>query len=351
MVPTATACTPSMASLATLVQEQLGLANTFRCRVKWVHVESMGPTTKAFLSLGTFGMVVLDVTVPERPVVLAELLEGQGGMALKHFCIDKRIVYTACGKSGLRIFTNIDTNIDEIGALVHARCGAKCVSVQGDIALVTFGRSGVRVLDIANPSSPVELGGFKDDLHEARFVLLRDGWGFVSFGHAGLRILDVTNASLPTEISAFAHGTFDARHMALAGPLLFVAFSYGGLKVLDVSNPSCPLEVGAVAFPSYAAQCVQVLDDCVYVALGAGGLRILRFDPAQGTTFRVLGTYVRADVDVTSVHVTSDRLAFLCLRQGRLEILDVRNPAEVDVVSVFTPDVRRLMCQQHCAVM
>ncbi|KAH9139261.1 hypothetical protein AeRB84_016461 [Aphanomyces euteiches] len=335
--------------LTKLTADQLGFTDSLRCRVKWVHVECLGATTKAFLSLGMYGMVVLDVTTPECPSVLAELIEGQGGMALKHFFINKRIVYTACGKSGLRIFTNIDTNIDEIGALMHSRYGAKCVAVQGDIALVTFGLAGVRVLDVANPSSPVELGGFKDDTHEARFVLLRDGWGFVSFGHSGIRILDVTNGSLPCEISSFSHGSFDARHMALAGPFLFVAFSYGGLKVLDVTNPFTPEEIGAVSFPSYAANCVQVLEDIVYVALGNGGLRILRFH-APRRQFEPLGSYVDAEADITSVHVTDDRLAFACLRQGELKILDVRNPINVREIGAYRPDVRRLLCQ-HCAVM
>ncbi|RHY14195.1 hypothetical protein DYB25_007408 [Aphanomyces astaci] len=349
MADAATVVTTTLSSLMAKVQQHLGLSSAFRCRVKWAHAEALGATTKAYLSLGAYGMVVLDITTPEHPHVVAEFLEGQ--VTLKHFTIERHIVYTACGKSGLRIFTNIDAAIDEIGALVHPRCGAKSVAVQGDIALVTFGRSGVRVLDVANPSSPVELGGFKaDSLHDPRFVLLRDGWGYVSFGPGGVRILDVTNASLPCEISSYTHGTFDARHMALHGSFLFVAFSYGGLKVLDVSNPFSPVEVGSHSFPSSAAaNCVHVQGQHVYVALGPGGLCVLRFRPLEG--FEWLGAYAQEGADITSVHVTSDWLALVCTRQGNLNILDVRRPDHITVVSTFTPDIRRLVCQRSCTTM
>ncbi|OQS06934.1 hypothetical protein THRCLA_01049 [Thraustotheca clavata] len=320
-----------------------------KCRVKWVHVETMGTICKAFVSLGQMGLVVLDVTLPEKPQVLAELFDGHGGMALKHFCMDKCIVYTACGKSGLRIFTNIDTSIDEIGALVHARYGAKCVAVQGDIALVTFGRAGVRTLDVANPTSPVELGGFKDDMNEARFVLLADGWGYVSFGHAGIRILDVTNAAMPIEIAAFAHGNFDARHMALSDHYLFVAFSYGGLKVLDVSNPCTPELVGSYNFPSYAAENLFIRDRHIYIAVGKGGLRVLEFTPSL--ELRLVGSYVAVDADVSSLYVTIDRIAYLCTRNAGLLILDVRDPHAITRIGQYIPQLHQsLFCTNSCQV-
>ncbi|OQR86969.1 hypothetical protein ACHHYP_09688 [Achlya hypogyna] len=333
--------------------EAIRLPVVKKSRVKWVRVETMGATSKAFLSLGQMGMVVLDVSIPETPCVIAELFEGHGGMALKHFSMEKRIVYTACGKSGLRIFTNIDTNIDEIGALVHARYGAKCVAVQGDIALVTFGRAGVRALDVANPTSPVELGGFKVDDHEARFVLLSDGWGFVSFGHAGIRILDVTNAAEPVEIAAVTHEAFDARHMALAGSLLFVAFSYGGLVVLDVSNPFAPARRGACTFSSYAVEHVCVRDGLAYVAVGPGGLRIMAIDATKSPLeLRVVGSYVAADTDVTSLFVTTDRVAYLCTRNAGLVILDVRQPDAVTRLGSYSPPqlARHMLCTHPCPV-
>ncbi|KDO24200.1 hypothetical protein SPRG_10629 [Saprolegnia parasitica CBS 223.65] len=354
MEPSARAELKSACALMSQWPEALKLPVLKTSRVKWARVEAMGGITKAFISLGQMGMFVLDVTVPEQPLVLAELFDGHGGMALKHFSMAKCIVYTACGKAGLRIFTNIDTNIDEIGALVHARYAAKCVAVQGDIALVTFGRAGVRTLDVANPSSPVELGGFKVDDHEARFVLLSDGWGYVSFGHAGVRVLDVTNAAEPAEIAALTHAAFDARHMALAGSLLFVAFSYGGLQVLNVANPCAPELLCSHTFPAYAAEHVVVRDSFVYVAIGAGGLRILRVHTRRTNEVELclVGSYVAADVDVTSLDVTLDCIAFLCTRKAGLVILDVRDPGAITRIGHFSPPQFRhqSLCAYPCPV-
>jgi hypothetical protein len=89
---------------------------------------------------------------------------------------------------------------------------ARDVEVVGDVAYVADYSSGLRVIDVSNPESPVELGA-----------------------------LDTPGAS----------------QLEVVGDLAYVIYATSGLHVIDVSNPAFPLELGALDTPGYARGAVR----------------------------------------------------------------------------------------------
>ncbi|MBW2386763.1 MAG: hypothetical protein JRG92_24295, partial [Deltaproteobacteria bacterium] len=149
------------------------------------------------------------------------------------------------------------------------------VEVVGGLAYVAGG-SGLRVIDVSNPTLPVEVGAL-DTPGNARGVDVVGDLAYVadsSFGGGGLRVIDVSNPMLPVEIGALdtPGGGMDVE---VVGEFAYLAANSAGLRVIDVSNPTLPVEVGALVDTAGAAQAVravQVVGDLAYVVDGSFGL-------------------------------------------------------------------------------
>jgi hypothetical protein len=118
------------------------------------------------------------------------------------------------------------------------------VSVIGSYAYVAAGKDGgLRVVDISDPLSPVEIG-FYDTPDFANGVVATADYVYVADGYSGLRVVDVSTPSEPIEV-----GFFDtpgvALRVAVTKEYAYVADSTAGLRVIDIRNPSSPIEVAS----------------------------------------------------------------------------------------------------------
>jgi hypothetical protein len=92
---------------------------------------------------------------------------------------------------------------------------------------------------------------------------------------SGLRAIDVSDPSDPVELGALdTPGT--ASELELVGELAIVAAAGAGVRVIDVSDPSDPVEIGALAT---AAADVAVAGGLVHVAANDRTVRIVDLGP------------------------------------------------------------------------
>ncbi len=213
------------------------------------------------------------------------------------------------------------------------------VFVSDDIAYVAAGAGGLRVLDVGDPTNPIELDYYYEDWwYPARGVCVSDNmaylvgrdidhdggpfpwpypwWGILWIldvsdpanlvrvaryrienytndvyvsgntayvalsyngpGDGGLLILDVTNLSSPIQLGLYATPKVDVEAVQGSGNIAYIAAGDAGLRVLDMSDPAHPVEVGFYDSPGYA-QGVFVSNRLIYIADGSGGLPILRY--------------------------------------------------------------------------
>src|SRR5439155_12759808 len=106
-------------------------------------------------------------------------------------------------------------------------------------------RRGLRVVNIANPKEPQEVGGCRIE-GAAKDVVVAGGYAYVAAGGGGLRILDLARPASPKEVgSCPVRG--GAVAVIMAGKFAYVADGYvkdeslfSSIRIIDVSDPKAP---------------------------------------------------------------------------------------------------------------
>ena len=178
----------------------------------------------------------------------------------------------------------------------------------------------------AQASSGIQLIGGCDTPGEAFSIAVNGDYAYVADGYSGLRVISLADPAQPAEVGHYdtpgwAHG------VAVNGSYAYVADYDSGLRVISVADPANPTEVGHYDTPGWACG-VAVNGDRVYVADDTAGLRIISVsDPAHPTEVghydtqdRAWGVAVRGD----TAHVASVDLGF-----GIISAIDPANPVVV----------------------
>ena len=243
---------------------------------------------------------------------------------------------------GLRIVDVSDpSNPVEVGALDTSGFFPGGLSVSDGLAFVSgnfVGDSGdfvgaLRILDVSDPTAPVEVGALSTPDRAASFLLFDDQGAsvFVSNGlfffadfdaDAVVRalIVDVSDPSNPVAVGSLRLPRGGAIFASEA--LVFVA--YRGLRIVDVSDPTFPVDVGSLNIRHQVAD-VFVSGSRVYLAAMESGLLIV--DPgiaiAPGPRETVV-TFPDANLDSAIRHA---------LRSDRVGGIPVSELAELTVLA------------------
>jgi len=135
---------------------------------------------------------------------------------------------------------------------------------------------GFHLLDISNPSSPVQVSSYDTDTDG-------DNWGasgiavdfpyvYMLYGEDGLVILDITDTT-PVRLSHY-NTVGKAEAIAIEGNYAYIADGDAGLHVVDISDPTAPITAGTHDTDGYASN-VSISENYVYVSDSKNGLIIL----------------------------------------------------------------------------
>jgi len=202
------------------------------------------------------GLVVLDLSAPAHPKVIAELTEPgmTGGMH----------------------------NTWIVGHMVYG---------------VNDGRSGMDIVDMSDPTAPKHVGFFEIRPGESNKTL-HDIWGdgkgylYLSYWDDGLVIADVgagTHGGTPTDpkvVSRIAYGqgnthvAWRERNYVFLGDEIFgcaecINGPRGYIHVIDVADIEHPREVAKFEVPEAGTHNIWVEDGILYIAYYQGGLRVV----------------------------------------------------------------------------
>ncbi|MFT5432209.1 MAG: hypothetical protein ACI9OJ_002908, partial [Myxococcota bacterium] len=291
----------------------------------------------AWLTAADAGLIVIDVSVPSMPEVVATLdLPGY----TRHAWIEGNLAAIADDFEGFRMADVSDpTAPKEIGSFFDARPAFR-TQIVGQVAYVACGPAGLFVMDISDPTNPTPLAIHETPGH-AWDIQVVGTTAYVADDVEGLRILDVSNPVAPKLLS-----TLDTpghcRSLYVVGDRLYVADGtaglapvppdpggylgddadgHDGLQVIDVSDPSNPRVVSTADTAGYAL--VVTADETrAFVGSNGAGLRLLEATP---TPKEVAG--------FTQLPGTARDLAFagdhvlVATRQAGLRIVDTRQSA------------------------
>ena len=126
--------------------------------------------------------------------------------------------------------------IGQIGGAVDA------VAVVGANAYVGAG-PWLIVLDISNPAQPLKVGETDVMPGVVKDVAVDGTYAYVADSEAGLRVVNIANPAAPVEVGFYDTPGY-AESVAISGTHAYVADYDAGLRVVSIANPAAPAETG-----------------------------------------------------------------------------------------------------------
>ncbi len=235
------------------------------------------------------------------------------------------VAYVADGPSGLRLVDVANPTAPVLLGSYDTPGDARDVAVAGTVAYVADGPAGLRVIDVSDPTNPVPLGSY-DTPGDAWSVTVSGTIAYVADGAAGLQIIGVGDPMAPSPLGS--HDTpGDARDVAVAGTVAYVADGPSGLRIVDVADPASPVLLGAHDTPD-VAQGVALSGTVAYVADGTSGLQVIAVgNPGSPALLGSQDTPgVARGVAIPGV------VALVADDASGLQLVDVSNPASPAIV-------------------
>lgn len=220
---------------------------------------------RAYIADGDAGLVILDVSEPDKPVQLTEFATSSSAFAVQ---VLGHLAYLAVGGAGLQV-VDVGNPVAPVSLSVWNTAGvAYDLQVRDTLAFVAAGHAGLQVVDVSHPDVPVGLGGYVTE-NEARSVQVVGSLAYVALGYSGLVILDISNPAGITQVGGLSLGHF-ARTVHVSGNVAYVSGLDNGVSAIDVSTPATPRVVGT--YPLTQANAAQVVGNYAWVADGDSGL-------------------------------------------------------------------------------
>ncbi|MBU0508161.1 T9SS type A sorting domain-containing protein [bacterium] len=191
--------------------------------------------------------------------------------------------------------------------------GVYDVTVQNNIAYLACGSEGLRIVDLSNPSAPVDLGQLPFEWTQT--VTVAGDFAYVGTG-GSLRVIDVSNPAQPLEIPQVPIQC-SANAIQIVDNFAFVAASPGPL-FLDITDPAEPVVIWSSS--EYRSLDIEVHGNFAYLAGDDPGLFVL--DITELNSPLVVGNYRSGWEEVRGVSV-SGHYAFLACGWNGLEVVDL----------------------------
>lgn len=247
---------------------------------------------------------------------------------------------TRCGAIIFLSFAIISTtyadslDVREIGHYEISSVSADlCVS--GDYAYVSFFDYPLRIIDVSDKTSPVEVGSCAATLYyNPNGISISGNYVYLAYGYdadsTGMSIIDVTSKTTPLEINYSATEN-RAHDVYVSGNYAYVPQCLG-LQIYDVSTPPSPATKGFCdIFLSYHPQAVFASGNYAYVA---GTKQFEVIDVSDPNKPFITGTCSLDSSYAWDVYI-SGSYAYVAADFSGLRIIDVSDPENPHQVGVF----------------
>ncbi len=239
--------------------------------------------------------------------------------------------YIAGVTGGLRIVDIADpANPVEVG-FYDSPGRAYGIDKEDNLVYMANNNDGLWIFDVSDPTNPIFVS--QTDVGFAYSITVHNDIAYISGRWNGLRVIDVSDPENPYEIS-YVEATDQTLDAFYKEGLLFLADYNKGIRVVDVTDPANPIVIGNYDTPSRVYG-VDVVDNWLFVADGNDGLWILA--ATNPTAITAVGN--ANTVGLTRHSVVDGNIAYLADWSGGLRIVDISDFANpVEFTFIDTPD-------------
>lgn len=287
-----------------------------------------------FVANDYVGLTPININDPTNPSALASIY---GADDSRDVFVLGDYAYVSNSRKGLKIIDVADPSIPyEVGEYdtVGARPDLESVWVRDSIVYMAVSSDippiyRFKTVNISNPSSPQMIGQCAS-MTESKDIFVKDT---IAYFVGGLRVFNRVNIVDPTSPETLPiyilPDVATVQALFLQDTFAYIADGDSGLRILNISDPSAPFEVGYFMAPE-AVYSVFVKDTLAYFAALGAGLRIVKVaDPSnpQEISFYMAPGWTR---DVWVV----DTIAYVAA-SGCVEVLDVSNPVAPTQIAYY----------------
>jgi len=222
----------------------------------------------------------------------------------------------------------------DVGGPAHA------VTVQGDYAYVAvgdvtaLGNHRLVVVNVSDPTEPQAVGQ-TEDFSYIHGIYVTGTHAFVAAGIAGLRVLDISDPTAPVEVGSYGKGAGD---IFVLNSTAYVATDNEGLYILDVSDPTAPRQIGHVGGLSAGDYCnyESVIARGHYAYTAAGTCRLIIFDVSDPGHVQEVGRSQDSGPGYRDAYLSGD---YIYAPEGgwhggsSVHIIDISDPTQPQFVA------------------
>lgn len=273
------------------------------------------------------GLSIVDVAEPLAPTIIGSYTKA--GLNAVH--IVDQIAYVG-HNSGIDV---LDVSDPTSPSFQHTVCeGLRILAASTRDSLLTALHNGgydgsLRVLNIAQPGPPVELGQLPAGSRPYKVDVLGN-FAAIAGGKSGVNLVDVTDPYNMQLLSTYDTPGW-ARDVALKGNEVYVADRWEGLLILEISEQGQLVYESDVPLDG-ASEALVIDGDYAYVMAENSGLHIVNIsDPAVPV---LEGSYLH-NVNWNDVAVQGN-YAYITGYDAGMRILDISDPTDPKLIgSVF----------------
>jgi hypothetical protein len=215
---------------------------------------------------------VVDISQPDTLQPQASVDTTGFGVALAAV---EDMLYVAARHDGLWTYSLAPASLLEPAAFLSTAEFARNVAVNDNTVLIADRKGGLRLIDISNPTHPVELGSTLPP-DETWCAASSEAIAVVGTRSFGLHTYDISNPNRIREMGVLdTPATVANLFLDPTSQQAYLAAWFDGLRRVDISDPSQPSETGFLLTPG-SADDVDSNGEIICLADSRGGLFLLR---------------------------------------------------------------------------
>ncbi|MCX7834019.1 MAG: hypothetical protein N2490_07405 [Ignavibacteria bacterium] len=240
--------------------------------VQEVLVDTIDNNIYAFLSDKVKGLFIINISNPASPTLDTNISYTAGVNSVE---IKNNYLFVALGSTSVNVLNidNIQDSVYEVFTYTPKNI-VEHIEVSGNIAYFIERITGIEIVDVSNPNTPVFLTTFKSP-GNCYDIKVAGDLAYIADGTSGVTVISVANPAQPYFIRIKDLGT-DVRALDYSPNFLFAAEYTDGVEVMNLFNPTNPDPFGYYE-PEGICYSIDYFKAKVLVANGTRGLLILRY--------------------------------------------------------------------------
>lgn len=197
--------------------------------------------------------------------------------------------------------------------------------------LIVTTASGVRFLDVSNPTNPVATSAFISNPPNGEFsfaIELSGNYAYFAGSYYGhFRIVDISNLNSPVQIGITYGVLGTAYQIAIKGNYAFVPTNNDTLYSVDISNKTNPIVIGKLYLGSFPNG-ITVNGNYAYVSTSSG-IKIINV--TNPSNMNILSTFGATYYGKISSDFINNRI-FISNGSSGFDAIDISNPTSLSVM-------------------